>query len=293
MLAAFSNSWRLFRSSLDVLSRDRELVIFPVLSGIASLLVLGSFVGGMYGTGLLEQIIETRRDANTTEVAVSNNEVLGWVVLFAWYFVNYAVVIYFNSALVGAAHIRLHGGDPTVADGLAAANRCLGSILGYAAIAATVGVILRAIESRSRGVGRFVAGLLGIAWSLVTYLIVPVLVIERRGPFAAVGRSASLFRQTWGEQIVANVGFGAVGFVLMLPGLALILLSVWLVAGAGQPVFWLIAGCGVALLYWVLLSIVLAALQGIYTAALYGYATDHRVLGFPEDLVAGAFSPRG
>jgi hypothetical protein len=292
------NSWHLMGSCLHVLSRDKELVIFPILSGIASLIVLGSFAGGMWGTGLLETVMESARQADDQAVGqvvgsapVTSQEIIAWAVMFAWYFVSYTVVIYFNAALVGAAYIRLHGGDPTVADGLAAANRCLPSILGYAAVAASVGLVLRIIESRSEAVGRFVAGLLGMAWSLVTYLIVPVLVIERAGAFGSIKRSAGLFRKTWGEQIVANIGFGLVGFLLALPGIAGLAAGVILGFGAGSIALGAAFG-GASVLCLLGVAVVLSALQGIYTAALYAYATHGEVRGFPVELVTDAFRPR-
>ncbi len=287
------NSWHLMGSCMHVLSRDKELVIFPILSGIATLIILGSFAGGLWGTGLYEALMERAQAASDDDAtaAVTSQELIAWAIMFVWYFVNYTVVIYFNAALVGAAYIRLHGGDPTVADGIAAANRCLPSILGYAAVAASVGLILRAIESRSEAVGRIVAGLLGMAWSLVTYLIVPVLVIERSGAFGSIKRSAGLFRKTWGEQIVANFGFGIVGFLLALPGIGGLVAAGLL--GFGAQSIGLGITLGVLSLLWLLgVSVILSALRGIYTAALYAYATHGEVRGFPVELVTDAFRPR-
>ena len=95
------------------------------------------------------------------------------------------MIIYANSALVGAALIRLRGGDPTVSDGLRIASSHLGSIIGYAAISATVGLILRWLQDRG-SLGVLASSLFGLAWSLATFLAVPVLVSENLGPMDSI-----------------------------------------------------------------------------------------------------------
>src|SRR5690606_33503734 len=105
--------------------------------------------------------------------------------LFAYYFVNYFVIIFFNSALISCAIIRFKGGNPTLSDGFSAASSRLPQIAGWAAVAATVGVVLRIIESRSEKVGEIVAGLLGMALSAVTSFVAPLIVVVRTGPVSA------------------------------------------------------------------------------------------------------------
>jgi hypothetical protein len=296
MFQSFGNSWRLFRATLDVLGRDKELILFPVLSGLASAAILAAFIGGMFGAGLLDPLISgARPDGGEIELVWSRDWPLA-AGSFAYYFVNFFAMTYFTAALVGAAHIRLSGGDPTVASGLAAANRCLGAIFLYSLIAATVGLVLQMLESRARenAIGRFVVGLVGVAWTLATYLVVPVLVIERQGAIGSIQRSGTLLRQTWGEQLIANLGFGLIGFLFSLIGFGAIAVGVVVGAqfGEREAVFGLLIALGVAILYWVLLGIVLSALRGIFTAALYGHATHQTVRGFPVELLSGAFGAR-
>lgn len=190
---------------------------------------------------------------------------------FLFYLVQYMVIFYFNTALVGAAMIRLDGGDPTVGDGLRIASSKLGPILGYAALAATVGMILRAIQERAGFVGRWVAGLLGLAWTVVTFLVVPVLVTRDVGPVDALKESASLLRKTWGENLIGNGGLGLV-FALVYVLLAFVGVGLVLaVASTGSAVA---IGVLVALLVvaFIVLTLVHAALSGIYSAALYRFA---------------------
>src|SRR5882724_10286722 len=95
--------------------------------------------------------------------------------MFLFYLANYFVVIFFNTALIHAATIRLRGGDPTLSDGLGFAWENVGRILQWAAVAATVGMILRAIEERVGWLGRFIIALVGAAWTVATYFVIPVI----------------------------------------------------------------------------------------------------------------------
>ncbi len=156
-----------------------------------------------------------------------------------------------------------HEGDPTLADGLRAADRHLPSILGYSLIAASVGLILNALQERSRKIilGRIAVGMLGMAWTLISFLVVPVLVLEGVGPVAAIQRSTQLLTQTWGEQIASTFGFGAIGFLFSLVGVLMVLAGLYAaVALNAGPVALLSAGAA-AVLYRIVVAIVLSALR--------------------------------
>lgn len=282
MLDKLTNSWQLVKSSAEVLKADKELLLFPLVSGIAVILVtVGFFVPSFLVGGLL-------RGAGSG-VGMS---AAGWILLFAYYLVQYAVIFFFNTALVGAAMMRLEGGDPTVKDGLRIAWSKLGPILGYAAIAATVGMILRAVSERTEGLSRFLVGLLGMGWNLATFLVVPVLVAHDVGPIEAIKESARTLKRTWGEQVAGNVGlglaFGVVYVLFGITGTGLIVLA----AMSGQGWLVIIAVAGVALVF-VLLALVQSALTGIYSAALYRYAIRGEAGGvFQRRELQMAFEPR-
>jgi Family of unknown function (DUF6159) len=278
MSGTISGSWSLVKASANVLKLDKELMVFPLLSGIATVLVAASFVAPFALSGGWH-VFSGGRGAY-----------LGYVVGFLFYLVQYTVIFFFNSALVGAALIRLSGGDPTVSDGLAIAAKRLPTILGYAAIAATVGMVLRFVSERSGLLGRIVVGLIGTAWSLATYLAVPILVTEDLGPLEAVKGSAALFKRTWGEQVVGNLG---IGWTVFLVGLAWTLVSAALVFGAAHvsPPLVVAAVC-VAVMGYVALGLVSSALKGVYTAALYRYATTGESGYFDPAVMGGAFRPK-
>jgi hypothetical protein len=186
---------------------------------------------------------------------------------------------------MAAAMIRLNGGNPTISDGLKVANENLRRIAGWALVSATVGLLLRAIAERFGWVGRIIAGIAGAAWGVVTYLVVPVLIFEKIGPWAAVKRSGSLLRQTWGEAAGGYLTLGGIFLLLALPGLLFILLGAVLGSGIG-----VIVGLAIAIVYWLILALLGSAAQSILVTALYRYATTGKVgFGFPQDLFAARY----
>lgn len=281
MFERFSRSWQLIKASGTVLRQDKELLLFPLFSAIAMILVTASFiiplvVGGTFAEGAEDS-------ANTTTL----------VILFLFYLVQYFIIFFFNSALVGAAMIRLDGGDPTVRDGLRIASSRFVQILGYAAIAATVGLILRIIEERAGFIGRWIAGLLGLAFTVATFLAVPILVSQNVGPLEAVKDSATLLKKTWGENVIGNVGMGLVFFIYYFGVIGLGIALAFGAAQTGSPalIVLVVAAVVVAL---VALALVQSALQGVYSAALYRYATDGNVgEAFSGTLLSSAFKPKG
>ncbi len=275
MFEKLSNSWQLVKASARVLRADKELMVFPLVSGVALILVSVVFflpltlIGG-------------------TSVSEEGMSVLAYIGLFLFYVVQYSVIFFFNSALVGAAMIRLDGGDPTVKDGLRIATQRLPAILGYAVIAATVGMILRTARDRGGFLAKLVISLVGLGWNLATYLVVPVLVTQDVSPIDAIRESARVLKRTWGEQVVGNMGLGGF-FVLMWVGLGVLFVpTMILVAMSGQGAVIV----GVLVLFAALAlvtALIQASLGGIYSAALYRFATQGDVAMFDSAQLQGAF----
>jgi hypothetical protein len=214
---------------------------------------------------------------------------LGMLVAFLFYLVQYTVIFYANTALVGAAMIRLQGGDPTVADGFRIASQRLGPILGYALISATVGMVLRAIAERAGFIGRIVISLIGFAWNVATYLVVPVLAAEDIGPVDAIKRSAELLKRTWGEQLVGNAGMGAV-FGLITFGLFLVAIPLIILAVMLKSIVAIVLVVALLVLAALVLGVISSTLSGIYSAAVYRYAAAGEIGGaFSAEMVQAAF----
>lgn len=271
MFDRMSRTWELTKQSFAVIAADKRLLIFPVLSGIAVILVSISFAIPVFMSGALE---------NSQRMTPAD-----YAVLFLFYFANYFVVLFFNCALVACANICLSGGQATVSDGLSAAWSRLPRIFMWALVAATVGFLIRMIEERAEKIGRIVAWLLGTAWTLMTYFIIPVLMFENEGVVDSVKRSTAVLKKTWGEEIMSGFSFGLIWLAAIIPGVALVWVC-WMV----HPL--LAIAVGVA--YMLLLAVLSAAVKSIFTVALYRYASQGLVSeGFTQDQMKGAFISRG
>jgi hypothetical protein len=280
MFQKITNSWELVKESWRVLQADKELMVFPILSSIGVVVITLTFIFPLLLAGFFDSVTQ------------NGGEIAGIIVLFLFYVVQYTVIFFANTALVGAAMIRLRGGDPTVNDGLRIASSRFGVILGYALIAATVGMILRAISSRGGTIGRIISSLFGLVWNVATFLVVPVLAIENVGPIDAIKRSVELLKRTWGEQIAGNLGLGAF-FGLVTLGLFIVAIPAFILIASTKSLALIIVALVVFLLVIVLLGLVHSTLNGIYTAAVYQYATDGKVSGFfSEQLVQNAFKQK-
>ena len=283
MFDRLSRSWKLFKASASVLAQDRELLLFPLISLGAMFLLVLSFAAPAIGVALTGGFDADAHGGFSASV---------YVLAFAFYFSQYFIIFFFNTALVGAAMIRLDGGHPTFHDGLRLASSRAGAIAGYALIAATVGMVLRAIQERVGFIGRIVVGLLGVAWTVATFLVVPVLAARRVGPVDAVKDSASLIKTTWGENVIGQMGLGA---VFSLVFLAVVGTGTLLVGAAlfTQSVALVVASLVLVVLLLGVTGLVHSALTGIYSAALYRYATTGEVgLGFEADTMRLAFAAK-
>jgi hypothetical protein len=279
----FARSWELAGECLRLLMQDKRLLVLPLLSTIAIVVLTASFAVP------LAPLLRSHLGSGSAR----GLSTLTYVGLFLFYWLQYTVIIFFNTALVEVAMRRFDGEDARIGDGLRRAVSLLPVILVYAAIAASVGTLLRLIAERVGIVGRIVVGLIGFVWSVATALVVPVLAAENVGPIEAIGRSAELIKKAWGEDIIGNVGIGF-AFGLVMVGTVLVG-GLLVMAAFGAQRFTL----GVLLLVLAILAVCLlalaqATLQGIYSAALYRYATgDPATGGIDRDLLDGAFRARG
>ena len=278
MLAKIKNGWALAKQCWRVLQLDRELLVFPFLSLIACALVLASFIAPLWFGGFWEFLESDQSQAIG---------LLAYVGIFAFYFVTYFVIIFFNSALVACALIRFRGGDPTVMDGLRASIQRLPKIFAWAGVSAIVGVLLQALEQKSGWLGKLVASLLGATWAIASYFAVPVLVVENVGPMEALKRSGQMIRKTWGEALTAEFSMSFLVFLAILPGIALLFLAAPLMQFG--PV-WAAVGVGIGVVWILLVSLASSALSAILKAALYLYAADGKIPhNFDERLARSAF----
>jgi hypothetical protein len=272
------HSWELFKTSWGVLRSDKTLAAIPAISAVFSLVALAVFGGLFYALGL---------DTGSGKEGSEAIDAMGYVIAAIAYVAFAFVTVYFQSALVAGANERLEGGDATVGKAIGAASGKLHRILPWAMVTATVSFILSQLE-RQGWVGQLVANLLGMAWSVLTFLTIPIIMLEDVGPVAALKRSGTLFKQTWGENLVAQAGFGLFGFIAVLPAIAVAALGI--ATGNGVVIG---LAVGVAIAWIAVVMVVLAALSGIYRTALYRYAVDDRApQAFSGTDLSGAFAPK-
>jgi hypothetical protein len=267
VFGSFSRSFRIVKESWHVLKQDKELLIFPVISGILTIALLFSFIVPVLMSGQ----------------ELSSDSPVTLALIFLLYVLSYFIVIFFNTALIAGGYERLQGGNPTLSSSLRKASEHLIAIFIWAVISATVGMILRAISRRSGLLGKIVVSIIGMAWSLMTFFVIPGIIFENKGVFNSIKSSGDLFKQTWGEQLAGRFGmgmfFGILSILVIISGfgLAFILPILFL------PVIILMA---IAL---ITIGVIKAALDGIYTAALYAYAkTNQAPQGFSQETVTAS-----
>ncbi len=265
------NGWNLGRQSLSLIWNDKTLMVFPLFSGICSLGAVTAF-----SLGIGPDRLQVWFEAMEQEAAAEQVPVMGYIAAFALYFVLYFITVFFNVALIGCARLSMAGRDTTVSDGLAIAGRHLPAILAWALVSGSVGVLLGAIENEKR-VGRFVRSILGTAWSILTFFVIPVMIFEKCGVLGSIRRSAKIMARTWGENLAAQFSLGLIFFVLSLPLVVLILFAVL----SESDVVALLLCLG--LFYMICVAILSATAKSVLVVALYEYATEGRA---PRGFVA-------
>jgi hypothetical protein len=273
MFERIMRSLELVKASWRILMEDKKLLAFPIMSGFFTLLVIATFVVPLiFSNGAY---------------SLATNSITGIVLLFLFYLVSYFVVIFFNVGLISCVHAKLNGKDMTVGEGLYAAGRHIGSIVAWAVVAATVGLILHMIEDRAGFLGQIAVSIVGGVWSLVTLFVVPVLAFEDKGVFSAMKESLELFKKTWGESVVGTISITLIFAAIGIVGLLLLIGTLFI----GNTTLFFVA-LALFIVLVAVLAILASAMQGIFTVALYTYAKTGSAPGiFAPGVVEGAFAP--
>lgn len=278
-MGRFRQGWELTKKSWGVLRSNRELFRFPIYGSLSILaVVILAVAPGVY---LIDQ----------------GPEAFGIVVVAIGIYLTSFIGIYFGVALAATADLIFHGKEATVADGFAVARSRLGAIAGWALVSAIVGVIISLIQ-QSGSIGEAIIGsLIGAAWSLITFLAVPVIALEGTGPFATLKRSATLFKERWAGQITGNVAIGGIVVLAgILPAIAMIAGGSYLwidsTGDAGRTAGAALVIVGVAV--FAVSMLVMQALKGVFGVALYRFASTGEVAtGFSADEMNSAVRTKG
>ncbi|MBS1505174.1 MAG: glycerophosphoryl diester phosphodiesterase membrane domain-containing protein [Bacteroidetes bacterium] len=282
---AFSRSWELTKVTFDVINKDKELLGFAFLSFFFSTL----FMIAMIFPTIISKILESGYDENTLHVTE-------YVILFVTYFGLAFIATFFNVCVVYTTKIRFEGGNATFGESFQFALSRIGLIFQWSLLSATVGLLLRLIENAGKNFGKIgqivtsiIVSLLGMAWSIMTIFVVPVLVYEGLAPGAAVKKSIEVIKKTWGENLIKAIGLGLVQFLIMF---ALILIAGAISIGLAQAfgITGLLIGIGIGVLTLLLVGLIFNVANTIFNTALYVYANQGAIAtGFSEDNIRNAF----
>jgi len=265
------------KASWAVLQHDRELAVLPILGALASLAVVAAIGIPIW---LSTDGID---DGNGSAGGEPMLWIGGIIILLA----TTAINVFFNAAVVSGARERFSGGDPTISSAIKGAFSRLHVIVPWAILALTVGMVLVAIQRSGNMLTRFLGSFLDMAWGVLTFLVVPILVVEQTGPFSSLRRSGELLRHTWGENLISQVGFGIIGLAAAIPGILIFAL------GASTSGLGAVIGAVIGFGWIALVMVVISTLTAIFQMALYIYATTGQVpAGFETSGINDVFHER-
>lgn len=291
MFASMKRSWEFAKISYGILWDHKSLIIFPLVSTIAAALVTASFLVPLWTTGTLEMWMEFMNSESATQ-ATTGDQIWMYTVLFLFYFCSYFVIVFFNAGLTACAMKVVSGEPPSIGYGFSMAAKRLPQILAWALLSAVIGVVLKIIENMNEHAGRWVAALLGSAWTALTYFVVPVLVMDGVGPIMAIKLSLGTLKGTWGEALIGRFSLGLLSFLIMLPFLIIVGVMVAMAFVSGNMTNMILAiTLGVAIV--IIVSAFNSAADVVFKALLYNYATGRSV---PSEVdtsnFAAAFAPK-
>jgi hypothetical protein len=276
-MGKFANSKALAGASFGVLKSEKKLAAIPAVSALTCGVIAVAVGGGVVLTAdFIANPAPGQDDFSLTPVS--------WVIGIVGLFIIGLVSQMFAATLIAAANERLNGGSYTMGQAFSKATTRTPSILGWSAINSTVGLVLQAIRDKAGFLGDVAAGLIGAAWNVVTWLVLPIIIIEGIGPIAAIKKSANLLKTTWGENLFAQAGIGLIGFLLMLPGILIF---------GGLSFVLPVVGIPLLFIWVVVISCLMSALGAIYRTALYRFAVGlPNGDAFTQDELSGAFKPK-
>ena len=277
----FSNTWSIIKTSMVVLRKDKELLLFPVMSFIGVGIVVGVAAIAFLAMGSFDRINSSGGGAEAQ--LQLGDAIVAVIALFA----AITVITYFNAALMGAARHRLKGGDPNVFTGFAAVNKNVSGVIGWSFISTIIFILLTYARSVADDnfLARIIIDIMGAIWAYMTFFVVPILIVEHVGPIEAIKRYKNYFGRTWGEQLVSGFGFGIFRFLAVIPGIA-----IGAAVGAISPV----AGIIVAIPLVGIGLAVVNALEGIFKMALYEQVVEHvQPQFFEPEVLQNAYHPKG
>ena len=286
---AWKQGRELSNEAFAVVKDHRFLLGFPIRAGIGSFVVLVVL-------GLPAALL-----AATSDSDAAAGSAIALLVVAA--LVAACIVARFQGGLVAAADLALKGEASSYEQGMHDSSGHVGALAGWGLINGTVGVVLSSLQSGGGQSGligvalRILGALVSVAWSAITFFVVPVIVFEGIGAVAAIKRSTSILRERWGPAVagIVRIGLRFVIF-LYLPAAVLLVAGIFVAMGGDDSATIALGALlvGIAIVLFVAGGIVQSTVRSVFGVALYRYATDGTAIGpFTEEQLAGSMTMKG
>lgn len=271
--------WQFTKQSLAVLKSHKKLLLFPLISGIATLIILASAFIPLWYFDFNLLLTHQYHAYKDTTIIIS---------FLAGLFIFNLITIFFNAAMIASVAHYFKTNEVNLKLGLKKARACLPHILGWTIFSTTVGFFIRLFQSNSGRIGAIASLLMGLSWTIISYFIIPILVFEKTGPIKSLKRSANLAKETWGPSLTSNLGLALIINLVRLMTFIPLVIGIYFGDSLDK-----IMGLLVTLFLMIVVNIVSTALGNILHSTLYLYATEKNIFGpFNEQFVTQAFRTR-
>ncbi|MCB9359653.1 hypothetical protein H6503_07010 [Candidatus Woesearchaeota archaeon] len=282
MSNVFERSWEITKLTFGVIKEDKEMILYPILSTFFSLLFIVAMVLPSIGFQAFAEMTKGIADP------------IVYSVTFLIYLGLAFIATFFNVCVVYTAKERFKGNNATLASSFKFAVSKAHLILAWSMLSATIGVIFRAIERASQRLGAagqitvaIANSILGMIWSIVTLFVVPAMVYNDLGPIAAIKKSVSALKKTWGESLVRYYGLGMIQFALLMVG---ILVGIGAIIITASIPLLLLTSVIILVLYIVVLVLVFSIANTVFNTALYEFAETGKIpKGYNKEVMQNSF----
>jgi hypothetical protein len=265
-----SNGWAIMLNSFKVLKENKQLILFPILSGISLVLIIASLSTAVLASAGWD-----------IEGIDHISKAGGYAILLGFYIVNYFVVVFFNTALVHCASLYFKGEKVSVKEGISFSMSRIGVIFSWAIFAGTVGAALKIIQENVGRLGQIVTAIIGIVWGVATFFVVPIIANENLGPIDALKRSTQLMKEKWGQSVGAGFSFA----LIQIGFLAAVVIPALLIGNYIN----LFLGFAVGVLGIAVILIIFSAARTIFITAIYLNVTGDPVENYDQQFVDNLF----
>ena len=293
-LGRFSASLLMARESWRLLMKDKEVLLFPIMTAFTFVTLIAIFavvvwllVGPEFISKFFKFFSSSEAEMNAAVSEIPTYFYYGFI--FILYLISYFISTFFSVGLTAVVYERIKGGDLTFGGGIKASSRIVGKIFIWSLISATVGVVLGAIAERSKWLGKIVVYFLGTAWNILTFFIAPTLLLDEVSVSKSIKNSGLIFKKTWGETLITGFSLGLF-FGLLILGVFVTfgLLTIGAVVLGGGIVLPVLLGV-LFVLTLMAIMVMSSTLSAIFRVVLYEYARNGIVAsGFTPELIMGA-----